>query len=179
MNIPIGAVAALLLFLVKIPEDPAKKDRKSSSILSLLYELDVIGFVFFAGFAVQLLLALEWGGNLFAWNSSTIIGLFVGAGLTGIVFAAWEYHVGDIAMIPLSLLRQTVVWSSCLVSFFFFACAMMPPYYMPIYFQAVKGVSPSLSGVYLLPQILSQILFAVGGGVLSKSHSWFITHLTG
>ncbi|KAF4918848.1 Efflux pump mokI [Colletotrichum viniferum] len=38
--------------------------------------------------------------------------------------------------------------------------------YVPIYFQAVKGVGPSLSGVYMLPSILTQLLSLVISGAL-------------
>jgi hypothetical protein len=39
---------------------------------------------------------------------------------------------------------------------------------LPIYFQAVKGVAPSPSGVFILPGILSQMLMAVVSGVLGE-----------
>ena len=41
-------------------------------------------------------------------------------------------------------------------------------YYLPIYFQGVKGVTPTLSGVYLLPMILAQLFSAIGSGILGK-----------
>jgi MFS family permease len=168
INLPIGAAALALLLLVHIPEDPRKKSASRLNILDLLLKLDFPGFVIFAGFAVQLLLALEWGGTKYAWHSAMIIGLFCGAGLTGIVFFAWEYHVGAEAMIPLAIVRQTMVWSACLSSFFFFGVVLQYSYYLPIYFQSIKGASPALSGVYLLPGILSQICLAIVSGVLSK-----------
>jgi fucose permease len=116
----------------------------------------------------MLLLALQWGGTKFAWDSATIIGLFCGAGGMLVVFAAWEYRAGDDAMIPFSMIRIRVVWCSCLVICFFFGMQLASSYYLPIYFQAVKGVSPSLSGVYVLPSILTMMVGAVIGGVLRK-----------
>jgi hypothetical protein len=41
-------------------------------------------------------------------------------------------------------------------------------YYMPIYFQGVKGISPFMSGVYLLPSIVPQLLMAVITGTLGE-----------
>lgn len=41
-------------------------------------------------------------------------------------------------------------------------------YYLPIYFHGVKGVSPTMSGVYLMPSILSHIVAAVSSGMLRK-----------
>jgi MFS family permease len=39
-------------------------------------------------------------------------------------------------------------------------------YYLPIYFQAVDGVTPTMSGVYMLPSILAQLFAAVFAGRL-------------
>jgi hypothetical protein len=153
---------------MSIPQQARKKEEQLS-FLSLMYQFDVIGFLLFSGFAVQLLLALEWGGNTYSWNSAKIIGLFCGAGVSLIPFVIWEHRMGGIAMIPFPLLRRTIIWSSCLVTFFFFGCVLLYSYYVPIYFQAVKGVSPSKSGVYLLPGIGLQVVFAMLSGVLSKS----------
>jgi hypothetical protein len=112
------------------------------------------------------LLALDWGGTTYAWSSSIVIGLFCGAGVAFIIFAVWEYRLGDNAMIPLSILGQRIIWSSCAVMFFFFSSLMMLSFYLPIYFQTIRNASPTLSGVYILPGILSQLLFAIVSGAL-------------
>lgn len=39
-------------------------------------------------------------------------------------------------------------------------------YYLPIYFQAVDGATPTMSGVYMLPSILAQLFAAVFAGRL-------------
>lgn len=49
-------------------------------------------------------------------------------------------------------------------------------YYLPIYFQGVKGATPTLSGVYLLPTLLSQLLSAIGSGVLGKCNRFKNIH---
>jgi hypothetical protein len=168
INLPIGGLAAILLFLIRIPDESVKATNSRSGRFDFLWHLDPFGFIIFAGFAVQILLALEWGGTTYPWNSSHIIGLFCGAGLTLIVFAAWEVRIGDVAMIPLSVIRQRVVWSSCLVMALFFGQVLTTIYYLPIYFQSVKGYSPIRSGVDLLPTILPQITFAILSGVLGN-----------
>ena len=45
----------------------------------------------------------------------------------------------------------------------------MASYYMPIYFQAIRHATPSMSGVYILPAILSQIVFAAVSGALGMT----------
>jgi hypothetical protein len=117
---------------------------------------------------VMFLLALEWGGTTYPWNSAKIIGLFCGAAGNFLIFLAWEYRKGDEAMIPFSMISQPIIYSSCLTIFFFAGSMMIISYYLAIYFQAVRGVSPTLSGVYALPIILPNMLFAVFSGVISK-----------
>ena len=114
------------------------------------------------------LLALEWGGTKYAWHSATVIGLFCGSGGNLAIFLAWEYKRGDTAMIPLGMVKQRIIWTSCVVMFFFGGALLISSYYLAIYFQAVRGVTPLLSGVYLLPSILSQMVMAVLSGFLGS-----------
>lgn len=166
INLPIGALVAILLVFINIPD--TIKPRELSVLQTITTKLDLIGFVLFAPAAIQFFLALDYGGNQYAWNSATVIGLFCGAGGTFIVFLVWEYFKGDEAMIPFSMVRIKAVWSACLVQLFFFGMLQLASYYLPIYFQAVKGATPMLSGVYLLPSIISMLLGAVGSGAAGE-----------
>ncbi|TGO10236.1 hypothetical protein BTUL_0140g00030 [Botrytis tulipae] len=146
-----------------------KQAPSTETLIQRLRKLDLIGFFFFAPAAMMLIFALEWGGTMYAWNNSRIISLFIGSGLMMIVFVAWEHHMGREAMIPLSIIGRTVIWSSCLYMFFFIGSALTAIYYLPIYFQAVRNVSPAMRGVDLLPSILSTSIFSiVAGGMTEK-----------
>jgi MFS family permease len=172
INLPIGGAVALFLLLIKVPDRIDRTNNATQlTILGLVKKLDIVGFLIFAPTTVMLLIALQWGGTEHPWNSATIIGLFCGAGATMIPFVIWEYYLGDNAMIPVSVIRRRVVWSGCIYAAFFLGAVMTFTYYMPIYFQAVRGVSPSLSGIYLLPSILSQIIAAALSGVISGFES--------
>ena len=156
-----------MLVFVRIPEQ-ISKPPPMSVLRSLPSKLDLIGFAIFAPAAIQLLLALQWGGITFAWNSAQIIGLFCGAGGTFVAFLVWDQYKGDEAMIPFSMARRKTVWSSCWVYGLLMGQLFCASYYLPIYFQGVKGVSPTMSGVYLLPSILSHMFAAVSSGMLRK-----------
>ncbi|OJJ50764.1 hypothetical protein ASPZODRAFT_56036 [Penicilliopsis zonata CBS 506.65] len=173
INLPIGAVVAAIIIFTRIP-DQADKPPPLSVVRVLHKKLDLLGFALFAPAAIQLLLALQYGGNQYAWNSSTVIGLFCGAGATFILFCVWEYRQGDMAMIPFSMLRKRPVWSSCLTMFCIFAMVLCAAYYVPVYFQAIKNTSPMMSGVYMLPSILAQMLFAVMSGVLTGKLGYYL-----
>lgn len=139
-----------------------------SVVRTLPSKLDLIGFALFAPAAIQLLLALQYGGTHFAWNSAQVIGLFCGAAGTFIVFLSWQYYKGDAAMIPFSMVQKRTVWTSCLTYGFLMSQLYCASYYLPVYFQGVKGATPTLSGVYLLPSILGQLFAAIGSGILGK-----------
>ena len=168
INLPIGGVVAFLFFLIQIPNRTVE-DADKWKIRSTLDKLDFLGFVLFAPAAIQVLLALQWGGIRYQWSSSTIIGLFCGSFGTFCLFLVWEYRKGDQAMIPWPMIRQRIVWTGNLVNLFAFGSQWIVSYYLPIYFQAIKGATPTLSGVYLLPTIVSQITLTTIGGILSKS----------
>ena len=176
INLPIGGLVAILLVFTRIPD--TDKSLENSVLQTIWTKLDLIGFALFAPATIQLLLALNYGGNKYAWNSATVIGLFCGAGGTFIVFLIWEHFKGEEAMLPLSMLKQRGVWSSCFFAFFFFATLQLVIYYMPIYFQATKGASPMMSGVDLLPNILSQLVGTLFSGVAGRFPNWVDNNLT-
>ncbi|KAK9250091.1 major facilitator superfamily domain-containing protein [Lipomyces tetrasporus] len=167
INLPCGGVAAILLF-ASLPHRNIKGARKQT-ILDTLSKLDLIGFSLFAPAAIQFIFALEFGGIKYSWNSATVIGLFCGSFGTLLVFLAWEYHMGDQAMIPLSIIGRRAVWSSSLNYACFMGSMLISSYYLPIYFQAVRNATPTLSGVNLLPSIISIMLFGiVSGGLVGR-----------
>ncbi|KAJ3941227.1 uncharacterized protein N0V96_009108 [Colletotrichum fioriniae] len=92
--------------------------------------------------------------------------LFCGSAVALATFLAWNYRKGDDGLIPSSMAGKRPVWSAAATNFTFVGSAMIQIYLLPLYFQAVQGVTPVQSGINLLPSILSQLAFAYGGGVL-------------
>nr|AAD34558.1 unknown [Aspergillus terreus] len=183
INLPIGAFATFLLLVIQIPNRlPSTSDSttdgtnpKRRGARDVLTQLDFLGFVLFAGFAIMISLALEWGGSDYAWNSSVIIGLFCAAGVSLVLFGCWERHVGGaVAMIPISVASRRQVWCSCFFLGFFSGALLIFSYYLPIYFQAVKNVSPTMSGVYMLPGIGGQIVMAIVTGAIIGKTGYYV-----
>jgi MFS family permease len=164
INLPIGAVVAAILCFVRIP-DQVKKESTKSVLLHLHHHLDFVGFMLVAPAAVQLLLAVQYGGNDFAWNSSTVIGLFCGSGATFAVWYAWNWYRGDAALIPLSIASQRVVWCSSITQMGLMTTLYVTNFFLSVYFQAILGANAMMSGVYLLGTILSQLVFTILSGV--------------
>ncbi|KAL5418675.1 hypothetical protein PMIN04_007235 [Paraphaeosphaeria minitans] len=166
MNLPIGAVTATMLALIHIPE-PNPKAAYSLALFKdlILHKLDLPGFALFAPACIMLLLAIQFGGEgSHSWKSPTVIGQFVGAGVMAIVFIAWEARIGDRAMIPGSLFKNRIVLACIGQTIGLGVCVFVGSLWIPTYFQSVKGAGPTESGVNVLPQILSQLLFAIVSG---------------
>lgn len=169
INLPIGAVIGGALLYLHVPDLTAKPPFTWKLFYhTVLHELDLIGFFLFAPAAVMLLTALEVGGNEYSWSSSVVIGLFCGAGVTAFIFLAWERHAGEEAMIPLHLVRNRIIWTSGINGACVIASVVVASAYLPTYFQAVKGDSPTMSGVSILPSIISTMLMSIISGAASK-----------
>lgn len=165
----LGAAAATFLVFTRTPEQIVKPPFSRALVRRVIPQLDLVGFAIFAPAAILLLLALQFGsGGTYAWDSSVIIGLFVGSGVAAAIFLLWEWKAGDVAIIPFSMVKNRIVWASSVQYFGLISAIFVGTQYFPIYFQAVKGVGPVLSGVYLLPSILSQIVFVLTSGGLRK-----------
>ncbi|KAL8732855.1 MAG: hypothetical protein Q9166_002456 [cf. Caloplaca sp. 2 TL-2023] len=125
------------------------KDRFSISARGSGSKLYLLGFILFAPATTMFLLAPQYGGNKYAWDSSVVIRLFCGAAATFAIFLTWEHRAGDKAMIPFSTVTKRTVACSCVFMFFLFSMVFVESYQLPVYFQTVMLQSPLMSGVHL------------------------------
>lgn len=177
INLPIGGLSidVILLFL----RLPNKNDHSGESILSRLKQLDLIGAGLLIPAIICLLLALQWGGNQYAWNNSRIIGLFVGFGLMVILFAVSQIYLGEQATLPPHMLTKRTVLSASLFALFFGGAFFVLVYYVPIFFQSVKGSSAMKSGIQLLPLMLATVVSSVVFGGLITIAGYYTPFLIG
>ncbi|ERF74671.1 hypothetical protein EPUS_00801 [Endocarpon pusillum Z07020] len=152
INLPLGGIAiAVVFFFFKNPERKHNKLTTKEKI----GEIDLLGAFFLICAIVCLLLALQWGGSVYPWSNSRVWGTLLGGGLITIVFCYLQYKRGDRATIPPRiLLKQRTV----------LACAL---FYLPFYFQAVKGTTAEGSGIRTIPYLVSTTLasIVVGGSI--------------
>jgi hypothetical protein len=122
----------------------------------------------------MLLLALQWGGGVYAWSSSVIIGLFVGAGVVLLLFIGWQLYFQDRALIPSQLFKVNRNPALlCAASFFVNGPFQTVIYWLPIWFQGVLGVSPLQSGINFFPTVISDVLAAfLGSGIVMQVGWW-------
>ncbi|KAF2822612.1 hypothetical protein CC86DRAFT_385542 [Ophiobolus disseminans] len=81
------------------------------------------------------------------------------------VFAGWQWRKGDAASIPAKVIRQRTVLCSAVIAFIAMGSFQLTIYYLPIWFQVIKGVSPTRSGVLYLPTVGGDIALSILGGL--------------
>jgi hypothetical protein len=103
-----------MIFFSDMPEGELIKPKAAEAARDLHNRLDFVGFLLFSPSITMLLLAVQWGGNEYAWDSATVIGLFCGFVGNLLIWGIYNYRKGDKALIPFSMVAKTTVWTSCL-----------------------------------------------------------------
>lgn len=115
INLPLGAVTIIALsFLLHLNE----KKKAELTWRQQINQLDPLGTVLFLPGIVCLLLALQWGGTLYAWNSWRIIVLlvFFAVLITGFIIVQVLHK--ETATIPARIITQRSVLFGGIYTFF-------------------------------------------------------------
>jgi EmrB/QacA subfamily drug resistance transporter len=132
------------------------------------HRVDFTGVVVMSLAITSMVLALNWGGVDYAWDSPVIIGLFVFMAAMFAAFILVERRAEE-PIIPMDLFKDRVVVVSSVVSFFVGASFFPVVNFVPLYFQGVQGVSATRSGGFLTPMMLSSsIASVICGWLLSR-----------
>jgi len=116
--------------------------------------MDFPGLILIIGSVQCLLLAVYWGGILKPWNDNDVIGTLLGFGLLLVAFVAVEYKQGQYAMLVHKLLKKREVLVGAIFSFFISGALFTLIYFLPIYFQAIRGASAVGSGIRHLALVI-------------------------
>ncbi|KAF4831510.1 Efflux pump aflT [Colletotrichum tropicale] len=164
INLPIGGIAMVFVFFLL--HLSRKNNPEGKTLVQRLMQLDLIGTAIFIPAIVCLLLALQWGGAEYPWNSAKIIGLFVGFGLMIIIFIGIQLWQGDKGTLPPYLFKNRNVVCAMLFACFFGAAFFPLIYYLSLYFQAIQGVSAVQAGIKILPLLLATVVASMASGAL-------------
>jgi len=163
INLPFGAVTAA--FIVPFLNVKRRGKKIEATWKQQLLKFDLEGTALFLPAIICLLLALQWGGSKYEWKSGRIIALLVIAGLLIIGFIAIQVWKQEDATVPPRVFKNRNVWGSAWFISMLGAAFFVMVYYLPIWFQAIKGVSATKSGIMNLPLILGLVIVSMLGGV--------------
>jgi len=163
INMPIIGVGYVMITLfLKL------NHTKSAPFLQQLRRVDWVGSIMFIASTTSILIPISWGGVMYSWSSwRTLVPLILGF-LGLVAFVPYEIYLAKEPMIRLGIFSNR---SSTLVYFQTFIHGMILwslLYYGPIYFEAVKGFSPILSGVAMFPETFTVAPASIIVGILTS-----------
>ena len=158
VNIPLG-VLVLLVASIALPKIAVSGRPK----------IDYAGIVLIALAATGLTLVTSWGGSQYPWGSPTIIGMAVGSIVLLVAFVFVERRAEQ-PMLPMRLFNSKVFTVSGVLSFVVGFAMLGGITYLPTYLQYVRGVSATVSGLWMLPLVFGLMVTALrSGNVIGKT----------
>jgi hypothetical protein len=127
------------------------------------HRLDILGATLMIAAAIALLLALNWGGTRYPWLSWEIGALAALSAALWLAFG-WRLASAQEPFLPLPILNNAVVRCASLSG----ACAMGVlvglTIFVPLYFEVVRHLSASQSGLALIPMVGTVVIAATMSG---------------
>ncbi|KAL2813983.1 major facilitator superfamily domain-containing protein [Aspergillus granulosus] len=159
INFPfIGIAAVVTLIFLKL-------NRPPTSFVHKLRQVDYAGMVLLVASLCSFLIAITWGGVSYAWSSwHTLVPLVVGA-LGLCLFVVYELLVPAEPMIPLTIFMTPTTAVSYLGNFAQGIILWCILYYLPLYYEAVRGYRPVIAGVALFPETFTVAPCSVATGI--------------
>ncbi|MFB6583311.1 DHA2 family efflux MFS transporter permease subunit [Streptomyces sp. NPDC056402] len=167
INLPIGLVA--LVVIAAVLHIPARSSR---------HTIDYLGTFLIACVATCLVLVASLGGT-WGWGSAQIIGVAVLGAVLLVGFLLVERKAAE-PVLPLGLFRIRTFTLCSAISFVVGFAMFGAMVYLPTFLQIVQGVSPTMSGVHMLPMVIGMLLTStVSGQIVSRTGRWKVFPIAG
>jgi EmrB/QacA subfamily drug resistance transporter len=168
VNLPVGVVAlAVIAAVLHIP------------VRSRHHTIDYLGTFLIAAVATCLVLVASLGGNTWGWGSPQILGLAVLGVVLAALFVAVERRAAE-PVLPLKLFGIRTFTLAAVISFVVGFAMFGAMTYLPTFLQVVQGVSPTMSGVHMLPMVAGLLLSStVSGQIVSRTGRWKVFPVAG
>lgn len=160
INLPIGGTALLLVFLFL-----RVHYKREGTLLARLRRVDLPGNALLMSAVVSILIALTWGGTLYAWDSYHVLApLLIGA--TGLVlFYFHQKYLAVEATMPIRVYSNSVSLLAYILTFLHGIEMSWLSFFLPVYFQVLLEASPLKSGVNLLAIVIPLMPAGIAGGL--------------
>ncbi|MFD5424428.1 DHA2 family efflux MFS transporter permease subunit [Streptomyces sp. NPDC127084] len=168
INLPVGIVA---LFVIAVAlHIPARRTR---------HTIDYLGTFLIASVATCFVLVASLGGTTWAWNSVQIVGLAVLGVVLLLLFVHAERDASE-PVLPLKLFRIRTFTLVSVISFVVGFAMFGAMTFLPTFLQVVQGITPTMSGVHMLPMVAGLLLTStVSGQIVSRTGRWKVFPVLG
>jgi EmrB/QacA subfamily drug resistance transporter len=154
INLPVGIIALVVL--------AATLPSQSSYAR---HAIDYAGAALLALALASIVLVTDLGGTVYPWSSPMMIVLIVLAVAGLITFVVVERRARE-PILPLQLFRTRDVWVTSVVGLIVGFALIGSVTYLPVFLQIVKGLSPTESGLRMVPLMAGTLLTSVVAGQL-------------
>jgi hypothetical protein len=168
-----GLIAPVLLFLL-----PTYDPKPNTTHLTRWREMDFVGGILLCGAFTSGVMAIGFGGILYAWGSGQIIACFVLSFVLFAVFAVQQefaiFTTPARRIFPVQFFRNRTMLilfaeTSCA------ACGVVVPLYMiPLFFQFTRTDGALQAGVRLLPYICLMVFFCIANGAVLSKYGYYM-----
>ena len=173
INLPFGGTSALVIFL-SFQSPKTVRPKQLAPVKEKLSHLDPAGILLTLGALICFARALQVAGITKRWNSSEVIGLLIGFAVMTLTFLLSQRLLNDRAMMVKKILKMRIVVVGMVYGFLHEGAFFTLLYALPLYFQAVSGVSPAEAGLRNLPLLLSCGIGSLAAGLLVSRFEHFI-----
>jgi EmrB/QacA subfamily drug resistance transporter len=154
INLPVGLAALVVTSMVlRMP------------VIRRQHKIDYLGAATIVGAVTCLLLYLDWRGNDYGWTDPFALVLLAATVLLAGLFVVIERRAEE-PIIPMRLFRNPVFSVGNLFAFLAGVAMFGTIIFLPVYLQAVKGFTPTQSGLALLPAIVGIFSTSITSGQL-------------
>jgi EmrB/QacA subfamily drug resistance transporter len=158
INVPIGAIA-LIVVASQVP----------GQLRRVHHVIDYLGTLVLSAAVTSLILLTSLGGTTYPWRSAPIYILGVAGVLLIGVFVMVERRAAE-PILPLHLFKLRTFSVTSIVGFIVGFALFGAITYLPAFFQVVRGISPTISGLYLLPLMVGLLAVSISSGqIISKT----------
>ncbi|CAC19745.1 Membrane transporter [Schizosaccharomyces pombe] len=164
INLPTGGLSlALLIFFLNLVPKP------TVSFCVFLRDFDFVGIVTITTGVVLFLLGLNIGSTTGHWAHANVLCYLIFGILCIAGFVVNELYTTRTRIIAPSAFQTLSLSSVMVTSFLHYYIMSTVTYYIPIYFQSIKGDGPLMSGVHTLSlAVVSSVVSAISGMGIGK-----------
>lgn len=130
--------------------------------------VDFLGALTLVSALVLLLLGLNSGGNIVPWNHPLVYVPLPLSLVLLLIFIFVEDRVASEPVIPVRLLAHRSVLASLLTNWFMTMAVFSLIYYVPMFFQVVRGVSSLQAGSLFIPQAMGMACGSLVSGLFMR-----------
>lgn len=145
VNVPVGLVSAAVVW-----RRVDARSRRSP------HRIDWLGAALLVGAVSCLVLLTSWGGSREAWDSPTIVALGAGVVVLGVAFIAQERRAPE-PLLPPRLFRISIARTALALNLTAATLFFAGLYFVSAFLQYVNGISPTVSGLYMIPLMFSTV----------------------